>query len=128
MKKVIKKNWWINIFEIIKTDILAKKKRGIILIIVSIICGVFWGISAGLLWFLFLAFALYDWDNRAIGVIALISLTSCPFLLSFKQDAMAETMAVYAYFLLVMTVALQIIEYKRHPELFKDDQSENEKK
>lgn len=124
MKKIIKKQYWINLLKRIKKDILAKKILGIILVIISIVCGIFWGISAGLLWFLFLAFALYDWDNRVIGVMALISLASCPFLLSVKQDALAETMAVYAYFFLVMTVVLQIIEYKRHPELFKDDENE----
>ena len=70
---------------------------------------------------LFIAFALYEWDSRIIATGALISLASCPVLLISKQDALAEQMAVYAYFFLVMTVVLQIIEYKRHPELFKDE-------
>jgi len=35
-------------------------------------------------------------------------------------------MAVYAYFFLVMTVVLQIVEYKRHPELY--NESDNEEK
>lgn len=126
MKKIINKikNWIVKLFKLIKKDILAKKIWGVILVAISIIFGVLWGLSAGLLWFLFLAFALYDWDNRVIGVMALIFLVSCPFLLSFEQDALAEQMAVYAYFFLVMTVVLQIIEYKRHPELFKDDEKE----
>lgn len=80
-----------------------------------------WGISSALLWLLFLSFLVYEWENRIIAFFALISLASCPFLLSFKQDAMAETMAVYAYFFLVMTVVLQIIEYKRHPERFPEE-------
>lgn len=115
MKKIIKK---------IKKDILSKKILSIVLIIISITLGFLWGLSAGLLWFLFLAFILYDWDNRVIGVMALVALASCPILLSFKQDIWAEKMAVYAYFFLVMTVVLQIIEYKRHPELFNESEDE----
>jgi hypothetical protein len=122
MKKKIKKQFWLNLFKLIKKDILTKKKSGVFLIVASISIGIYLGISAGLLWFLFLAFALYELDNRVIGVLALISLATCPFLLQFKQDALAEQMAVYAYFFLVMTVVLQIIEFKRHPELYKDEE------
>jgi len=124
MKKIIKKQFWTKLFKLIKKDILTKKKQGIILIIASVSIGIYLGLSAGLLWFLFLAFAFYDWDNRIIGVMALISLASCPFLLQFKQDVYAEQMAVYAFFFLTMVVTLQLIEYKRHPELFKDNQDE----
>ncbi len=73
---------------------------------------------------LFVSFALYSWDSRIVATGALISLASCPILLIAKKDAYAEQMAVYAYYFLVITVILQIIEYKRHPELFKDDQDE----
>lgn len=124
MKRIIKKHWWNNLFKIIKKDILTKKKSGVFLIIASVSIGIYLGLSAGLLWFLFLAFAFYDWDNRIIGVMALISLTSCPFLLQFKQDSIAEQMAVYAFFFLTMVVTLQLIEYKRHPELFTEENNE----
>ena len=124
MKKIINKQFWSKLFKLIKKDILTKKKQGIILIIASVSIGIYLGLSAGLLWFLFLAFAFYDWDNRIIGVMALISLASCPFLLQFKQDTYAERMAVYAFFFLTMVVTLQLIEYKRHSELFKDNQDE----
>ncbi len=73
---------------------------------------------------LFIAFVFYGWDSRILATGALVSLASCPFLLSFKQDAYAELMAVYAYYFLVMTVILQIIEYKRHPELFAEDEED----
>ncbi len=124
MKRIIKKTkkGLVNLLSLIKRDVLAKKAFGVILVIISVLFGYLWGVSAGLLWFLFIAFALYDWDNRVIGVLALISLVSCPFLLQFKQDDFAETMAVYAFFFLCMTVALQVIEIKRHPENFKEDE------
>ena len=51
---------------------------------------------------------------------AIVSLAACPVLLIAQQQSVAEQMAVYAYYFLVMTVALQIVEYKRHPELADD--------
>ncbi len=125
--KIFNKQYWTDLLRIIKRDITSKKKKGVIIVVVSILIGIYLGISAGLLWLLFLVFAFYDWDNRIIGVIALICLASCPFLLQFHQDAIAETMAVYAFFFLVMVVALQLIEYKRHPELSSEEANHEEK-
>ena len=115
-----------NVFRRVLLDIKTKKKRGIMALILAGLFFWWFDISAGLLWFLFLMFLFYGWENRIIAVLALISLASCPVLLSLKKDAWAETMAVYAYFFLVMTVVLQIVEYKRHPELY--NESENEEK
>jgi len=105
-------------------DIKAKKYRGILALILA---GFFfwqYNLSAGLLWLLFLLFLFYAWENRIISVMALISLASCPILLSLKKDALAEQMAVYAYFFLVMTVFLQIIEYRRDLKSGKIDEEE----
>lgn len=124
MKRIIKKQFWLKLFKLIKKDVLTKKKQGVILIIVSVSIGIYSGLSAGLMWFLFLSFAFYDWDSRVIGVLALVSLTSCPFLLEFKQDVIAEQMAVYAFFFLSMVVMLQLIECRRHPDLFKETKNE----
>ena len=94
-------------------DVKTKKKRGVLLLILIALAFWFWGLSSSLLWLLFLSFLFYNWENRIIATMALLSLASCPFLLYFKKDALAETMAVYAYFFLVMTVFLQIVELKR---------------
>lgn len=124
MKKLNKKSL-INLIQKIKQGILNKKYWSVVIALVSIVAGVYWGVSAGILWYLFFSFALYDWDNRIIGVFALVSLASCPFLLQFKQDVLAEQMAVYAFFFLSMTVGLQLIEFKRFPERFPDDKQSN---
>ena len=42
--------------------------------------------------------------------LALISLIFCPILLALDKETTAEQMAVYVYFFLVITVALQIAE------------------
>lgn len=62
---------------------------------------------------LFLAFFLYKWDSRIMAVLALACLITCPFLLIFKNKLLAENFAIYTYYFLVLTVILQIIEYKR---------------
>ena len=104
-----------------KNDVRRKWLRGIIVLILAGGAFYLWGLSSALLWLLFLSFLVYEWENRIIAVMALVSLASCPVLLSLKKDDLAETMAVYAYFFLVMTVVLQIIEYKRHPERFPEE-------
>ena len=111
------------IFWVVVKEIKNKKKRGVLALVLAGLFLWWFGTSAGLLWFLFLMFLFYGWENRIIGVLALISLASCPFLLVFKKDAWAETMAVYAYFFLVMTVVLQIIEYKRRPKLYEESKN-----
>ncbi|MBP6931555.1 MAG: hypothetical protein KBB62_02425 [Candidatus Pacebacteria bacterium] len=114
----------------IKKAILDIKKEYLysVLILIFVVILFIWNFSFESIIFLtiFIVFAIYDWDSRITATGALISLSSCPILLIAKQDALAETMAVYAYFFLVMTVVLQIIEYKRHPELFKDEDDEKE--
>lgn len=95
-------------------QIKREPKRAIISLMISIVFGIWLGPRAGILWLLFLLFLVYEWENRIIGVLAIVAIASCPLLLSFQQDDLAETMAVYAYFFFVITVTLQIVEYKRH--------------
>ena len=87
-------------------------------VVVGAISTFLFSISSGLLWFIFLMYLLYDWDNRYLGAIAILCLISCPLLLALNREtsqAMAESMAVYAFFFLVMTVTLQLVDLKRHP-------------
>ena len=108
-----------------KNDIKQKKVRFVFVIIISVIF--FWQVSlnAGLFWFLFLIFLFYGWENRIIASLALISLASCPFLLIAKKEYLAEKMAIYAYYFLVMTVILQIIEYKHELKMNRSYENES---
>lgn len=103
----------VRVFVRVHDDIRSKKIRGILLLVAFGL--IFWrfGINAAWLWLLFLAFLFYGWENRIIAALALLCLLTCPFLLAAKKDDWAEAMAVYAYFFLVMTVVLQLVEYKR---------------
>ncbi len=51
--------------------------------------------------------------SRITAGLALFFLASCPVLLIFKNDDLAETFAVYAYYFLVVTVIGEILSLKR---------------
>jgi hypothetical protein len=92
----------------------VEKKYSAILLACTIML-LFWklDIAAACFGTLFLVFFINKWDSRVIAALALISLSSCPVLLVFNNGQLAETMAIYAYYFLVLTVVLQIIEYRR---------------
>lgn len=56
---------------------------------------------------------IWKWTSRISAFLALMLLVSEPFLLALKKDAMAETLAVYAFYFLVITVVQKIISLKR---------------
>ncbi|MFA6383021.1 MAG: hypothetical protein WCX17_01185 [Parcubacteria group bacterium] len=51
-------------------------------------------------------------SSRVSAVIALLFLIAEPFLLYFKNDALAETFAVYAFYFLVITVFQEVLWLK----------------
>lgn len=117
IKKIKARKFILDVFKKI-TDDIARKKLQTILLAVILILMIMWKRDAEtvILWMLFFSFLLYDWENRIIAGLALVFLASCPFLLIYKKEALAEIMAIYAYYFLVMAVVLQIVELKRHPE------------
>lgn len=61
-------------------------------------------------WTIFLVWAAWRLDARYVGAAAIVLLIVIPILLSTPYDWLAEQVAVYVYFLLVITVALQTID------------------
>jgi hypothetical protein len=103
-------------------EIIWGKKYWFSLLIVAVIGIYFYlGLQASFFWGVFFLFLIYDFDNRIIGWLAILTLVACPIYLSVKQDAIAEQFAVFAFFFLVITVALQMVELYRHPERFKEE-------
>lgn len=95
-------------------DILTQPKVGILLGVVLTLMIVWaFAIETMLLMLLFLSFLLYRWESRVIATLALVSIATCPLLLILGLNTHAEQMAVYAYLLLVITVALQLVEFWR---------------
>ena len=107
--------------------ILKVSLKVIVLVDVGFFILTLFGSEAMVFWTVFLSFLLFGWDSRFAGALAILALTACPILLSLDFQADAEQVAVYAYYLLVMTVVLQIIEFKRHPERFVEEKVEKPK-
>ena len=65
-------------------------------------------------WTLFLVWAVFKLDSRVIGTGALTLLIMIPLALStVMYEWIAEQLAVYVFYLLCITVALQILELRR---------------
>jgi hypothetical protein len=94
-------------------DITAQKWKAAFIVVAFFLIGYATDVISGLLWAFFFSFVLYRLDNRIVGVLAILCLTTCPILLALGQDAFAEYMAVFAFFFLCMTVAIQLIELWR---------------
>jgi hypothetical protein len=58
-----------------------------------------------------LAAFLYVLDSRIPAGLALLFLVACPISIAFKREALAEALAIYAYYFLVIAVVSQVIEY-----------------
>jgi len=113
IKFVFSREIFIDLISFFLRKITKKHYLKIILIIVILIYALSKGINP--INFFILAYALvsilFVIESRIAAGIALLFLTSCPILLIFKKEAMAETMAIYAYYFLVITVITQIREY-----------------
>jgi len=63
---------------------------------------------------LVLAWFVFQFDSKIFGQAAIGLLALIPILLVLKLEAIAESVAVYVYFLLVLLVLAQIIEMIKH--------------
>lgn len=96
--------------------------RGIAMFIVFILWLTVSPITA-FFWSLFLVWVVFQLDSRIIGVGALTLLVVIPIVLSTDlYEYMAEQLAVYVFFLLCITVALQILELRRDDSVPKIEQ------
>ena len=101
----------VNIFE----TVLGRKKESILIGLVILLM-VLLDSKLDLVVFvtIFFSFLFYKWDSRITAFGAIVCLLLCPPLLFLEYGLVAEQMAVYAYYFLVITVILQIVEFKRN--------------
>lgn len=90
--------------------------KSLIVVLLFIILALLVSFTAAFFWSLFLAFLIMRLDSRAPIIGALFCLTICPFLLIFKYQEWAEIVAVWAYYLLVIGVVLQIVDFIFEPQ------------
>jgi hypothetical protein len=101
-----------------RDDIQGARWKLVVGIVVSVVMSLWWAdVPTGVLWFLFITFVLYRWDDRILGAVAVLLLVACPVLTSVNMETVADQSAVYAFLFLVMTVTLQIITHVRDGEL-----------
>jgi hypothetical protein len=96
-----------------RRDIKVRPRWALLYVSVFLVVAWYVDIVSGFLWMLFLMFLIYRWDNRILGATAILLLVTCPLLLSVGLEPWAELMAVYAFFFLVMTITLQLVDLKR---------------
>jgi len=98
----------IKIFKRTKEDIINKKVYTVLLIVIFGL--LFWkfAFKVAILWTIFWLFLFYNWEDRVLAGIALVLLVGCPIFLITGRKVIAEQIAIYAYYFIVMTVALQI--------------------
>lgn len=87
--------------------------RGTTILIVVLLWMIVSPITA-FFWTLFLIFAAFKLDSRIIGIGAITLLIIIPIALSTElYEWMAEQLAVYVFYLLCITVAVQMLELYR---------------
>lgn len=69
-------------------------------------------LAGGLILTYFLLSLIWKLDSRISGALALFFLVCCPILLYFKNDVLAETFAVYAFYFLTITVFGLILDLR----------------
>lgn len=95
------------------------KKNYLFFTLVMFFIIIFWkiGFTATVFAILLVAFVANRWSSRIIIVCALVSISASSLLLIYKQEPIAEDFAIYAYYFLVLIVALFIIENIREQRL-----------
>ncbi len=70
-------------------------------------------VIAGFFVALFFCFWRYRWEPRVPGALAIVCLIACPLLLAASLTDAATMSAVFAWYFLVITVALQLVGVER---------------
>jgi hypothetical protein len=105
---------------IVFRDIRRRPWVVVVAALVAVGAGWWMGPWAGALCFVFVTFVIYGWDDRIVGAMSLGSLITCPFLIWLEYPDWAETMALYAYYFLTMTVVLRLVGFIRHSKKFRN--------
>ena len=82
----------------------------------------FVSVTTAFFFVVFAAFLLFKIDAKYTGQAAIVCLIFIPLLQLWHREAQAEQVVVYVYFLLVITVVLQIVALTREPKQTGDTQ------
>jgi hypothetical protein len=98
------------------TDIFKKLnwKDGILLSL-SLFMGIYlkWNLFEVAIFLVFIYIILHPVESRLLAMPALFFLILTPFFLIFKQEMIAEKLAIYCYYFLIMTVMMGLYEVRQ---------------
>ncbi len=105
------KKYWDYFWE----SLIEHKAKSFIVLGVFIALAFLINFKTAFLFSYFIFFLFFGFDNRFTIAIALVLIIFCPFLLIFKKDALASSLAMWAYYFLIIGVFLLVAEYIKSP-------------
>ena len=101
--------------------VTPKKVLNICIFLLALGMGIYfqWGIIETLIFLIFIGIILRPVSSRIMAVPALFFLVLTPFALILKQDVIAENLAIYAYYFLILATIMGIYEVRQN----KDEES-----
>jgi len=112
IKKIV--NYYYSLVQFVNNSLKEDISKTLVMLLILIILFLFFDSSlAAILFASALAVLIFRWESRIFFGLALIFLIFCPVFLIADSESHAENMAIYAYYLLVVGVVVQIIEYIR---------------
>ena len=93
----------------------SKKTLNITIFMVALGMGIYfqWKIMEILIFLIFVGIILRPISSRIMAFPALFFLVLTPFALILKQNVLAENLAIYAYYFLIMAVIMGIYEIRK---------------
>ena len=90
-----------------------------LLILVALAMGIYfrWSIGEIAVFCIFIYILLYPVPSRFMVMPALFFLILTPFFLIFSQESIAEQLAIYCYYFLVMTAIMGIYEIRKEEKI-----------
>jgi hypothetical protein len=102
-------------FHVAKIFLVKEKGKAALLVLLFAILWVLVNPTAAIFLTLFLGWLVFSISTQLIAQVALVVLVLIPFALGFGEEAIAEQLAVYVYFFLVIFVVLEMIFLARKP-------------
>ena len=92
-----------------------KKILNSAIFIVALGMGIYfkWGVINTLIFLIFIGIILRPVSSRILAFPALLFLVLTPFALILKKDVLAENLAIYAYYFLIMATIMGIYEVRK---------------
>lgn len=120
-KSIISKTqeMFLQVFSEIKSwelkKITPKKVLNICILLVALAMGIYfqWGIMGTLIFLIFIGTILRPVSSRILAVPALFFLVLTPFALILKRDLVAENLAIWAYYFLILATIMGIYEVRQ---------------